>query len=70
LNSESHFDGEDLRAISDDWEGYAVVCIPNVALSEVDLDGFDVSSVSKALSFELKQCTNNTLNEGDLPCHD
>jgi hypothetical protein len=42
----------------------------NEAIDEVVLKGFDISNNIRALSFELKQCTNDTLYEGDLPCHD
>ena len=52
-----------------DWEGLPVVCLPNKGANEIVLEGFEVSSKSKALVFEIKQCSNDTLNEGDLPCH-
>ena len=46
-----------------------MVCLPNKGANEIVLEGFEVSSKSKALVFEIKQCSNDTLNEGDLPCH-
>jgi hypothetical protein len=60
---------QELKDMYSSWEGYPVVCLPNKGADEIVLEGFEISTQSKALIFEIKQCSNETLNEGDLPCH-
>ena len=47
-----------------------MLCIPNEGFNKIVLEGSEIATKSKALIFEIKPCSNDTLFEGDLPCQD
>ena len=44
------------------WDGYSLLCIPIDAANQIVLEGSEIATKSRALIFEIRPCSNDTLN--------